>query len=98
MAVAQVFIKKGKSVIDLSADYRLGVGEYEKWYGAEHKDKANIKNAVYGLPELFRNKIKKAKLIANPGCYPTSALLAIMPLVKKGLINLNTIIILVLII
>ncbi|OGW75160.1 MAG: N-acetyl-gamma-glutamyl-phosphate reductase, partial [Omnitrophica bacterium RBG_13_46_9] len=93
MTVAPRFLGGGKSVIDLSADYRLPVDEYTKWYGAEHKDGGNIKNAVYGLPELFRDKIRQAKLIANPGCYPTSALLAIIPLVKLGLVDLDTVIV-----
>jgi len=93
MSIAPGFLKEGKSVIDLSADYRLGVEEYEKWYGVKHKDTPNIKKAVYGLPELFRDKIKKAKLIANPGCYPTGAALAIIPLVKAGLADVNTIIV-----
>ncbi|MGB2705833.1 MAG: N-acetyl-gamma-glutamyl-phosphate reductase [Candidatus Omnitrophota bacterium] len=93
MAVAPEFLKSGKSVIDLSADYRLDVDEYEEWYGVKHKDAANIKKAVYGLPELFRDKIKKAKLIANPGCYPTGALLAVIPLVKAGLADINTMVI-----
>ncbi|MBL7156967.1 MAG: N-acetyl-gamma-glutamyl-phosphate reductase [Candidatus Omnitrophica bacterium] len=93
MTVAPKLVEAGKKVIDLSADYRLEVGEYERWYGIKHKDIANIRKAVYGMPELYGNKIKGAKLIANPGCYPTSALLATMPLVKKGAVNLNTIII-----
>lgn len=93
MTVAPLFLKEDKNVIDLSADYRLDVSEYENWYAAKHKDKANIAKAVYGLPELFRDKVKNAKLIANPGCYPTGALLAIIPLVKNGLINSDTIII-----
>lgn len=92
MAACPVILKRGKSVIDLSADYRLSVSEYEKWYGAKHKDKAGLKEAVYGLPEFFREKIKRAKLIANPGCYPTGASLAIAPLIKTKLVNLATII------
>ncbi len=93
MSVAPEFLKEGKKVIDLSADYRLDVNEYEKWYGVKHKDALNIKKAVYGLPELFRDKIKKAKLVANPGCYPTGASLGALPLVKAGLIDLSTIIV-----
>ena len=62
----------GKIVIDLSADYRLKDHlVYNKHYGVTHSDIANIAVAVYGLPEFYRDKIKKAKLIANPGCYPT---------------------------
>jgi N-acetyl-gamma-glutamyl-phosphate reductase len=93
MTAAPVFLNAGKKVIDLSADYRLPVMEYEKWYAAKHKDKLNIEKAVYGLPEAFSDKIKGANLIANPGCYPTSALMATMPLAKKGLADLNSIII-----
>ncbi len=92
MEVAPTLLKAGKTVIDLSADYRLDVDEYEKWYGAKHKDKANIKEAVYGLPELFKDKIKKAKLIANPGCYPTSVILGVAPLLEKDLIHSDYII------
>ncbi len=92
MTVASKLVKAGKRVIDLSADYRLPEEEYKKWY-AEHKDAANIKSAVYGLPELFFSEIKKAKLIANPGCYPTSAVLAALPAVVKDLVNTDNIII-----
>jgi len=83
MQIAPKFLKSGKKVIDLSADYRLqDTAVYKKWYGAEHKDEGNLKKAVYGLPELYRDKIKKADLIANPGCYPTSIILATLPLIK----------------
>jgi N-acetyl-gamma-glutamyl-phosphate reductase len=68
-------------VRDLSGAYRLRTtGQYEKWYGTKHADSKNLSKAVYGLPELYREDIKKAKLIANPGCYPTAALLALAPL------------------
>ena len=86
--VAPFFLKKKKIVIDLSADYRLkNTAVYEEYYKAEHKDKENIKKAVYGLPEFFRPQIKKAKLIANPGCYPTVSTLSLAPLLKEGLIK-----------
>ena len=65
-------------VVDLSADYRLELEAYEKYY-CEHEDKENLKEAVYGLPEIHREKIKEARLIANPGCYPTASLLGILP-------------------
>jgi N-acetyl-gamma-glutamyl-phosphate reductase len=88
------FRKAGKIVIDLSADFRLRqVPVYEKWYGVEHPRPALLKEAVYGLPELFREKIRKADLIANPGCYPTGASLGIIPLLKKRLIDPERIII-----
>ena len=80
------FLAAGKIVIDLSADYRLkDVAVYEKYYGVTHKDKKNIAGAVYGLPELYRDKIKKAKLLANPGCYPTVSALSVAPLIKEQL-------------
>jgi len=85
--IAPEFIKRGKKVIDLSADYRLEADVYEEWYGAPQTDKENLKQAVYGLPELYRKDIKKAQLIANPGCYPTSIILAAAPLVKAGLVD-----------
>ncbi|KEZ91658.1 N-acetyl-gamma-glutamyl-phosphate reductase [Lacrimispora celerecrescens] len=81
-------------VIDLSADYRIkDVAVYEEWYKMEHKTPQFIKEAVYGLPEINREKIKNARLIANPGCYPTCSTLSIYPLVKEGLIDPGTIII-----
>jgi N-acetyl-gamma-glutamyl-phosphate reductase len=75
-------------IVDLSADFRLQDHKtYEKWYKTEHKAKDYIKKAAYGLPELFRNKIRPARLVANPGCYPTSAILALAPLMKGKLIK-----------
>ena len=80
--------------IDLSADYRLkDVETYEKWYKIEHKSPALIEKAVYGLCELYREEIKKTRLVANPGCYTTCSILACYPLVKDGLIDPNTIIV-----
>lgn len=74
-------------VIDLSADFRLrDVDVYRAWYG-EHKAGALLSDAVYGLPELYRADIKGASLVANPGCYPTSAVLALAPLIKAGLLD-----------
>lgn len=81
-------------VIDLSADYRIkDVAVYEQWYKMEHKTPEYIKEAVYGLPEINREAVKHARLIANPGCYPTCSFLSVYPLVKEGLIDPNTIII-----
>jgi len=81
MELAPALLKAGKKVIDLSGDYRLSnARDYKKWYGSAHKDCHNLKKSVYGLPELYREDIKKAKLIANPGCYPTAAILALAPL------------------
>lgn len=87
-------LAKGKKVVDLSADYRLqDVREYKSFYRSEHKDKAHIKDAVYGLPEIYRQDIKKAKLIANPGCYPTCAILALAPVIALNLAELDSVII-----
>jgi N-acetyl-gamma-glutamyl-phosphate reductase len=86
-------LEAGLRVIDFSADYRLRTpGLYEKAYG--HKaDEVNLARAVYGLPELWRDQIRPARLIANPGCYPTSAILGLAPLVREGLIAPNDIIV-----
>lgn len=81
-------------VIDLSADYRIkDVPTYEKWYGIEHKSPQFIEEAVYGLCELNREQVKKARLVANPGCYPTCSTLSVYPLAKAGLIDMDTLII-----
>lgn len=81
-------------VIDLSADFRIkDVATYEKWYKIGHACPQFIEEAVYGLPEINREKIKGARLIANPGCYPTCSFLTLYPMVKEGLIDTNTIII-----
>lgn len=82
MSITPKLLKAGVKVIDLSGDYRLSsVASYKKWYKATHTDPRNLRKAVYGLPELYKEEIKKAKLVANPGCYPTAALLALAPLV-----------------
>ncbi|MFY9139709.1 MAG: N-acetyl-gamma-glutamyl-phosphate reductase [Thermacetogeniaceae bacterium] len=92
--VAQQVIEKGKKVIDLAADFRLPEQKvYEEWYQVEHGAPALLKEAVYGLPELFREEIKGKRLVANPGCYPTSALLALAPLLKKRLVDRSSVII-----
>ncbi len=81
-------------IIDLSADFRIkDVKVYEKWYGIEHKSPQYIQEAVYGLCEVNREAVKKARLVANPGCYPTCSFLSVYPLVKEGLIDPNTLII-----
>lgn len=81
-------------VIDLSADYRIkDVNIYEQWYKIKHASPQFIEEAVYGLPEINREKIKKAHLIANPGCYPTCSFLTVYPMVKEGLIDTDTLII-----
>ena len=81
-------------IVDLSADYRIkDVATYEKWYGIEHKSPQYIEEAVYGLCEINREDIKKARLIANPGCYTTCSILSLYPLVKEKMIDVDTIIV-----
>ena len=81
-------------VIDLSADFRIkDVDTYEKWYGIKHQSPQFIEEAVYGLCEVNRDKIKNARLIANPGCYPTCSFLSIYPLAKAGLIDMKSVIV-----
>ncbi len=81
-------------LIDLSADFRLhSAKEYLKWYKIKHNSKKNIKNSIYSLPEIVKKRIKKYKIISCPGCYPTSVLLPLLPLVKSNLISTNNIII-----
>lgn len=83
----------GVRVIDLGADFRLKDAQvYETWYGVEHPRKDLLPQAVYGLPELYRDEIRGATLVASPGCYPTSAALALAPLVKNGLADLDLLI------
>ncbi len=87
-------LSTGKTVIDLSADSRLKrPADYVTWYGHKHPVPAILEKSVYGLSEIYRQKIGEASLIANPGCYPTGALLALWPLIKKKLIELDSIII-----
>ena len=81
-------------VIDLSADFRLkDVNIYEKWYGITHANPSYIEEAVYGLCEIYREKIRGCRLLANPGCYTTCSILTLYPLVKEGLVDADTIII-----
>ena len=84
----------GVRVVDLSADYRLNSPDvYADWYGQKHADPDRLGRTVYGLPELFRQQIVDADLVANPGCYPTSAILALAPLLERGLVAPREIII-----
>ena len=86
-------LKKVK-VIDLSADYRIkDVETYESWYGIKHASPEFIQEAVYGLCEINREDVKNARLIANPGCYPTCSILSIYPLAKAGLIDMKSVIV-----
>jgi N-acetyl-gamma-glutamyl-phosphate reductase len=92
-AVAQ-YVQRGKRVVDLSADYRLkNAKTYQDWYQVSHRYPSLLKQAVYGLTEFYRPKIKKAKLIANPGCYSTAALLGLVPLVRRKLVRLDSIVV-----
>ncbi len=87
-------ILSNTKVIDLSADYRIkDVATYEKWYGIKHKSPQFIEEAVYGLCEINRDKVKGARLIANPGCYTTCSILTAYPLVRDGLIDVDTLIV-----
>jgi len=84
----------GAKVVDFSADYRLDDAvTYREWYGHEHPDTARLGTTVYGLPELFRRQIAGADLVANPGCYATSAILPLAPLMKSGLFDASDIIV-----
>ncbi len=94
MTYAPQILSQGLRVVDFSADYRLrDVQTYSDWYHVEHTSPELIQDAVYGLPELYREKIREANLVANPGCYPSSAILATMPLLNNRLIDLDSIIV-----
>ena len=87
-------LEAGHRVVDFSADYRLrDFGVYEAWYKTKHTSPERIADAVYGIPELYREDIKKARLVANPGCYPTGAILSLAPLLRAGLIKPDSIIV-----
>lgn len=96
--VSMEYVKKWAAynvkLVDLSGDFRLSsVETYEKWYHKDHVYPNGFKDAVFGLPELYRQKIRKAKLLANPGCFPTGAILALMPLLKEGMADPQSLII-----
>jgi N-acetyl-gamma-glutamyl-phosphate reductase len=87
MNIVPFLLDRGKKVVDLSADYRLkDVSVYEQWY-QDHTSSHLLAEAVYGIPELYRDAIRRSRLVANPGCYPTSVLLALAPLLRKGIID-----------
>ncbi len=87
-------LDEGTRVVDFSADYRLNDPDvYAQWYDQKHPDAERLGSVVYGLPELFREQIVDAPLVANPGCYPTSAILALAPLLKAGLVEPDGIIV-----
>ena len=94
MMIAPKLLKAKKRVIDLSGDYRLQNAKiYHHWYGIKHTDTINLKKAVYGLPELYREKIKTAALVSNPGCYPTAAIIALAPLMTAYADEIRSVII-----
>jgi len=88
MQQTKELLAKGVRVIDLAADFRIkDIATWEKWYGMTHACPELVAEAVYGLPEVNREKIKQAKLVANPGCYPTAVQLGFMPLLESGVID-----------
>jgi N-acetyl-gamma-glutamyl-phosphate reductase len=94
MKTAGCFVKAGKKVVDLSADFRLrDKSLYPDWYGFAHTDAINLAYAIYGLPEMNRERIRKANLVANPGCYPTAAILALAPLIEERFIDIDSVIV-----
>lgn len=90
MLMAEALLEHGIKVIDLSADFRIkNPAEWEKWYGMQHASPGLIDEAVYGLPEVNREQIKQARLIACPGCYPTAVQLGFLPLLEAGVVDAN---------
>ncbi len=92
-SVAPAVVEAGARVVDLSGAFRLPAGEYPSWYGFEHPQPAWLGKAVYGLPELFAERIAGAELVANPGCYATAVVLALAPLLSAGLIGAEGIVV-----
>ena len=85
MKVVPSLLERGVKVVDLGPDYRLrSAEEYARVYGRSHVDEAHLGEAAYGLPELFRDSVRRARLVANPGCYPTATLIALAPLLREG--------------
>ena len=88
MVQAEAILDKGMRVVDLSADFRIkDIKLWEKWYGMTHASPALVEKAIYGLPELFRDKIRDARLVANPGCYPTAVQLGFLPLLEADAVD-----------
>ena len=93
-SVQEILATRDVRVVDFSADYRLNdVGVYEHWYGTTHPDPQRVGVTPYGLPEWFAAEIESAPLVANPGCYPTSAILALGPLLQAGAVACTDVII-----
>ena len=94
MRMAEPLLERGVKIIDLAADFRLtNPATWENWYGEPHTCPSLLKEAVYGLPEVNRPLIRNARLVANPGCYPTAVQLGLLPLVEQRLIRLDSIIV-----
>lgn len=94
MTIGGQLYDKGVKVVDLSADFRIRDRKtYEQWYKVDHTREDLLEKAVYGLPELYREKIKNAELVANPGCYPTSAILGLHPVLSAGIVETDDIVI-----
>ncbi|MCK5727019.1 MAG: N-acetyl-gamma-glutamyl-phosphate reductase [Thiotrichaceae bacterium] len=88
MKYAPALLEQGVKVIDLAADYRIkDQAVWEQWYGMDHASPDLLSQAIYGLPEIHREKIKEAQLVANPGCYPTAVTLALLPLLESGILK-----------
>jgi N-acetyl-gamma-glutamyl-phosphate reductase len=93
MGQAQNLLKAGTRIVDLAADFRIqDVAEWEKWYGMKHAAPGLLPEAVYGLPEVNRGSIRTARLVANPGCYPTAVQLGFLPLIESGLVDVSSLI------
>lgn len=94
MDQAPELINRGVKVIDLGADFRIkDTNEWSKWYGMEHRSIEAVNEAVYGLPELYRDEIRKARLVANPGCYPTATQLGLIPLLEAGVVDVSDLVV-----
>ena len=90
MQQARMLVDAGVRVIDIAADFRIkDIATWEKWYGMTHACPELVAQAVYGLPEVNREQIKRARIVANPGCYPTSVQLGLLPLIKSGMVDLD---------
>ena len=93
MQQTELLLQAGVKVIDLAADFRIkDVAEWEKWYGMKHACPHLVAEAVYGLPEINRTQVRKARLIANPGCYPTAVQLGFLPLIEAGVIDIKNLV------
>ena len=93
MQQARELVQAGVRVVDLAADFRIrDVAEWQKWYGMEHAAPELVEEAVYGLPELHREQIRTARVLANPGCYPTAVQLGFLPLIEAGLVSVDSLV------